>query len=104
MESAIDEDNAAGAPGIIKLPPEVNISASATVKVMLADALAAADSKVALDGGEVAAVDTSGLQLLTAFVRDAGHRGASVEWMNPSDVLRETACRIGLAGELKFSC
>jgi anti-anti-sigma regulatory factor len=55
-----------------------------------------------LDASSLTRVDTAGLQLLTAFVRAAGGRGARVEWCAPQMALRECARRIGLEGALRL--
>ena len=57
---------------------------------------------VVLDGSRVAQVDTSALQILSAFVRDADTLGFSVEWKAPSEALRFSAGLLGLTEGLSL--
>ena len=55
---------------------------------------------VQLDATAVDRVDTAGLQLLAAFVRDLKTEMRNVEWVGCSDALRKAAAALGLAGAL----
>lgn len=48
---------------------------------------------IVFDGSRINVIDTAGLQLLVAFVRE---RGAGVLWENPSYALRRAATLLGL--------
>jgi phospholipid transport system transporter-binding protein len=52
---------------------------------------------VQIDGTAVDRVDTAGLQLLAAFVRDLQAEARSVEWIGCSAALRRAANASGLA-------
>jgi len=51
---------------------------------------------VQIDGTAVDRVDTAGLQLLAAFVRDVRAEQRAVEWVGCSDALRKAATALGL--------
>ena len=51
---------------------------------------------VQIDGAAVDRVDTAGLQLLAAFVRDLQADARSVEWIGCSAALRRAATALGL--------
>lgn len=58
--------------------------------------LLTADQNVVINAQQVAECETSGLQLLTAFVNDAKAGQLEIEWLKPSRVLHEEALRLGL--------
>lgn len=58
---------------------------------------------VQIDGTSVDRVDTAGLQLLAAFVRDLHAEMRAVEWVGCSDSLRKAASAMGLATALGLS-
>ena len=55
---------------------------------------------VQIDGSAVDRVDTAGLQLLAAFVRDLQAEARSVEWVGCSVALRRSANALGLGTAL----
>jgi phospholipid transport system transporter-binding protein len=55
---------------------------------------------VQIDGTAVDRVDTAGLQLLAAFVRDVRAEQRAVEWVGCSDALRKAATALGLEATL----
>ena len=55
---------------------------------------------VQIDATAVDRVDTAGLQLLAAFVRDLRAEMRTVEWVGCSDALRKTAAALGLEAAL----
>jgi len=58
---------------------------------------------ITLNAGPVQDIDTSGLQLLTAFARDMTAAGRPVRWQSPPAVLTQGAARLGLATALGLS-
>jgi ABC-type transporter Mla MlaB component len=52
---------------------------------------------VQIDGAAVDRVDTAGLQLLAAFIRDLQAQLRAVEWIGCSAALRRAANSLGLA-------
>ena len=57
---------------------------------------------VVLDGSGIAQVDTAALQILSAFVRDAGSLGFTVEWKAASEAMRLSAGLLGLTEALSL--
>jgi phospholipid transport system transporter-binding protein len=57
-------------------------------------------SPVQIDGTAVDRVDTAGLQLLTAFVRELQAESRTVEWIGCSVALRRAANALGLGTAL----
>jgi phospholipid transport system transporter-binding protein len=55
---------------------------------------------VQIDGTAVDRIDTAGLQLLAAFVRDLRAEQRAVEWVGCSDALRKAATALGLEAAL----
>jgi anti-anti-sigma regulatory factor len=55
---------------------------------------------VQIDGSAVDRIDTAGLQLLAAFVRDLQAEARSVEWLGCSTALRRSANALGLGAAL----
>ena len=53
-----------------------------------------------IDAAAVDRVDTAGLQLLAAFVRDLRAEGRAVEWVGCSDALQKAAQALGLHSAL----
>ena len=53
-----------------------------------------------IDATAVDRVDTAGLQLLAAFVRDVRAEQRTVEWVGCSDAMRKAATALGLDGAL----
>jgi len=69
---------------------------------LLETALAAKQSALVLDAGQVGRVDAAALQLLAVFCREARTQGYSVRWKNPSGALLRAAEWIGLADWLEI--
>lgn len=57
---------------------------------------------VVLDASRVDAVDTAGLQLLVAFVRDTASQGVNVSWREPPEALCHAAACLDLEGPLRL--
>ncbi len=56
--------------------------------------------QVRIDGTAVDRIDTAGLQLLAAFVRDLRAEQRAVEWVGCSNALRKAATALGLEAAL----
>jgi anti-anti-sigma regulatory factor len=52
--------------------------------------------EIVIDGSQVERIDTSGLQLLIAFVKQQSLVGRSVHWAGTSDVLIRHSRRLGI--------
>jgi anti-anti-sigma regulatory factor len=88
-------------PGSIALGDSLTIEQVGAVHADLAGRLN--EKHLVLDAVSLTRIDTAGLQLLMAFIRDAEGRGARVEWRAPPPALRESARRIGLEGALRLA-
>lgn len=79
----------------LALDADLRIAAAPALRDTLLKALAAGEA-VELDGAAVTQVDTSALQLLAAFSRDARAAGLSVTWTGASDSLQRGVAVLGL--------
>jgi anti-anti-sigma regulatory factor len=79
----------------LALDADLRIAAAPALRDTLLKALAVGDA-VELDGTAVAQVDTSALQLLAAFFRDARAAGLPVAWTGASDSLQRGVAVLGL--------
>lgn len=55
---------------------------------------------ITLNGSQVETADTAGMQVLTAFHREANRIGISIRWQEPSASLTRAAVTLGLSEEL----
>ena len=77
----------------------LDISSASELRDQLLQALVS-ERPVVLDAEHVERVDTAALQVLSAFVRDAGAHDQAVRWHAPSQSLQRSAALLGLAGVL----
>jgi anti-anti-sigma regulatory factor len=87
------------APRPLVLPAALVVGQLAAFKALLVDGLRV-DGPARLDGAAVTEVDTAGLQLLVAFVRDARAAGRDVAWVHPAPAVTALARTLGLSGAL----
>jgi anti-anti-sigma regulatory factor len=80
------------------LPANCSIRDAAQLKTALLGLLP--QDSVAIDAGAVERIDTAGLQLLAAFMRDRAANGFGTEWCGVNATLRDAANILGLAGQL----
>jgi len=59
-------------------------------------------SDVVLEASDIERIDTTGLQVLIAFIKDANVKGISITWLVPSDVMRNAARLTGLTDALEL--
>jgi ABC-type transporter Mla MlaB component len=78
---------------------ECLISSAGELKSALS-ALLATPGEVQLDVGALQRIDTAGLQLLCAFVRERNSQGRSTTWLGTTEVLGTAARLLGLSAEL----
>ena len=57
---------------------------------------------VTLDINALQRIDTAGLQVITAFVRERAARGLAIEWQGTAPVLTTAAGLLGLTSLLKL--
>ena len=86
----------------ISLPEQLEIATVSTLREQLPSPTAM-EANVALDAQAVTTVDTAALQLLVAFVRDAGVQGIDIQWDNPTETLLEKAQLLDLLKPLGLS-
>ncbi|HIJ21874.1 MAG: STAS domain-containing protein [Gammaproteobacteria bacterium] len=65
--------------------------------------MADTESPVVLDGGEVQSIDTAGLQLVVALIRELGEDGVSWQWSASSDTLKSSAEQLGMSKMLSLA-
>jgi anti-anti-sigma regulatory factor len=80
---------------VIALHDSLTIEHAVALHGELSRHLSARD--IVLEAGQVRRIDTAGVQLLVAFVRQAQQRGAVVSWRSAPPVLHEAWRRLGLA-------
>ncbi len=54
------------------------------------------EAAVVIEAHEIEFIDTAALQLLGAFIQEAGSHGVFVKWQAPSTVLRTSVHRMGM--------
>lgn len=84
---------------VIGGPEVLDIQVAAPLQEILLRALEE-ETPVQLDLGCVRRIDTSILQLLTVFLREARAREIEIEWVEPPAGLQESATLLGLSGAL----
>jgi len=77
------------------------VAEAASLKERLA-ALLDEPQPVTLDVAALQRIDTAGLQLITAFVRERAGAGRAVEWQGTAPVLMTAAQLLGLTSLLKL--
>jgi ABC-type transporter Mla MlaB component len=90
---------AAANPTTLTLEAQCVVSDAATLKESLASLL---DEPLAvtLDISALQRIDTAGVQLITAFIRERATRGRAVEWQGSAPVLQSAAQLLGLTSLL----
>lgn len=79
---------------VLALPQDCTIVGAVDMKALLLAELETDD--LVVDAGAVERVDTAGLQLLTALVRDRQAGGRSTRWQGADSQIRPTAELLGL--------
>jgi anti-anti-sigma regulatory factor len=83
----------------IALGPSLTIQEALHLKQELGGILSAGGT-VHVDGAGVRSADTAGIQLLAAFSREAKMRNVEIIWRGASEVLLQSAARLGLSALL----
>lgn len=86
--------------GTLELGTHADVGHAAVLREAALAALDAADA-LRIDASRLDRVDTAGLQLLVAIVREADRRGLHVTWVAPPAQLVEAADALGLATPLQ---
>ncbi len=84
----------------VALTPTCTIREVGEFRAHLLQALPATD--VVLDASALTKIDTAGVQLLLAFVRDRKRAGVRTRWEAVPDSIRLAAQRLGLSAELQL--
>ena len=85
--------------GVLILSADCTVAASAALKADLLEALPHR-RPVTLDIASVQRIDTAGIQLVTAFVRERESLGLHVEWRGTAPAFTSAARLLGVAGAL----
>jgi ABC-type transporter Mla MlaB component len=98
-------ESATGAPAqtTIVFDGSLDIAAADMLREQLMQALTG-HQPVVLDAVNVGRVDTAALQVLTAFIKDAGAQNLDVQWKEPTQALRNAAHLLGLHDSLLLHC
>jgi ABC-type transporter Mla MlaB component len=88
-------------PATVALAGECMISEASSLKQKLA-ALLDEPLPVTLDITTLQRIDTAGLQVITAFVRDRAGHGRLVEWQGAAPALTSAAQLLGLTSALRL--
>ena len=86
----------------MELDPELRIGQVQALSEQLRSVLEARQ-RVVLDASRIELIDTCGLQLLAAFVRDAGGQGMELRWSRASEPFRKAAKLLDLEQHLKLA-
>jgi ABC-type transporter Mla MlaB component len=89
-------------PTSFALAAECMVADAATLKQNLA-VLLGEQQAVTLDISALQRIDTAGLQVITAFVRERAVRGLRVEWQGTAPALANAAQLLGLTSLLKLA-
>lgn len=84
---------------VMQLKGQLDIREANTLKSKLARLLDA-NQPIALNASKLEKIDTSIMQLLTAFCLSANAKGIEVKWQNPNERLLRAAELLGLSGPL----
>ena len=60
------------------------------------------EEMITLEGGKIEQIDGTGLQFLVAIVKEATARGLGVTWKDASEILHDSAARLGLSRILRL--
>jgi anti-anti-sigma regulatory factor len=82
-------------PAILKLDPVCAIGNAADLKQVLLEVLDD-PQPVTIDVSSLERVDTTGLQLLYAFMRDRARRGGTVVWQGTEGVFQDAVKVLGV--------
>ena len=109
VEMVVDEAPAAVAlsaveePGVLNLGESLVISTVGKTRAEWMDrVMGGVDSPITLDGSDIQVIDTAGLQLVMALIRELNEDGVSWQWGDRSDLLNESAQQLGLSSQLSL--
>ncbi|NVJ49499.1 MAG: STAS domain-containing protein [Gammaproteobacteria bacterium] len=82
---------------------ELNIQSADKLKARLLKTLEKDVEQFVLNASKVERVDSAGLQLLAAFIREVVARGAVVQWQKPNDTFLNATKLLGMNSALQLS-
>jgi anti-anti-sigma regulatory factor len=88
-------------PGVVVLSADCTVAASAALKAGLL-AVLQHPAAVTLDIASVQRIDTAGIQLVTAFVRERESIGLQVQWRGTGPAFTSAARLLGVAAALSL--
>jgi phospholipid transport system transporter-binding protein len=88
--------------GVLTLAADCTVAAADALKSELVRRLEEPE-RVTLDVGALQRIDTAGLQLLAAFVRDRRTAGRAIEWRGQASALEAAAGLLGLNDMLELA-
>jgi anti-anti-sigma regulatory factor len=59
--------------------------------------------EISMDASSVDTIDTAGLQTLLILVTNAIENGKVITWLNPSEIIKTSAEKLGLMQELQLT-
>ena len=80
----------------LALPDELSIANALEWKKRLSDLLQK-EPPLSLNAAELSRVDTAAIQLLAAFVIEVKSSNIEFSWVEPSEMLKSTAQRLGMS-------
>lgn len=84
--------------GVINLGDQLVISNVGKVRAEWMDRIVAGvESPIVIEGGGLQMVDTAGLQLVVALIRELNEDGVSWQWGGRSDLLQSSAEQLGVS-------
>ena len=86
---------------LIDLEDSFDITVADKFRIKLLEALSCSKS-IELNAENIERADTSALQVLCAFFKDAKVKGVKVSWIKPSLALKESAKLLGLISTLEL--
>ncbi len=89
--------------GVIDLGEQLVISNVGKVRAEWMDRIVAGvESPIVIEGGGLQMVDTAGLQLVIALIRELNEDGVSWQWGGRSDLLQSSAEQLGISGMMSL--
>ncbi|MDA3806459.1 MAG: STAS domain-containing protein [Thiomicrorhabdus sp.] len=87
----------------IKLPENLTIHHIETHFNELNKLFNDSSDEISLDASSVDTIDTAGLQTLLILVTNAVENGKVISWLNPSEIIKTSAEKLGLMQELQLT-
>ncbi len=97
------EQPAAAGNGAFDLGEQLVISNVGKTRAEWMDRIVAGvESPITIEGGEIQSIDTAGLQLVIALIRELNEDGVSWQWGGCSELLQTSASQLGLSQSMSL--